>query len=418
MTAPKSSSRTLEIPRRAATFAAAAFALMACFFGSAIAIPMMAVWKPALAMTTGDVAMTVVSYFGGCILTLLFFARLSNFFGRKPVVVAGLILGAAACWIFASAESTAALDAGRFLQGLSCGFASSAAMSWVVDSAPPNRAWVGTALTAAGPNIGLSIGTFLSGIILDRGLLSPEALFDATIVLFAAATLLAVYATETMRFGTDPIGQVLIPKIAVPPRLRLCFLLGAVVYIGTWGVGSFFQGFSAQFAEAIYGRASAFLASCTYLVLIVPNAASGLLGGRFDPIRGIPILLTLFLAAGLALFACVHWVSVPLFVVAVVLCGTGIGASCSLSLKLLLSDSTLRERAGLISALYLSAYVGSGLPNFVIGQWASDATMDEISLGFAAWIALTWAAGFALLRAIRAARASAAAPDARPASSR
>ena len=130
MTAPKSSSRTLEIPRRAATFAAAAFALMAGFFGSAIAIPMMAVWKPALAMTTGDVAMTVVSYFGGCILTLLFFARLSNFFGRKPVVVAVLILGAAACWIFASAESTAALDAGRFLQGLSCGFASSAAMSW------------------------------------------------------------------------------------------------------------------------------------------------------------------------------------------------------------------------------------------------------------------------------------------------
>ena len=113
-----------------------------------------------------------------------------------------------------------------------------------------------------------------------------------------------------------------------------------------------------------------------------------------------------------------HWVSVPLFVVAVVLCGTGIGASCSLSLKLLLSDSTLRERAGLISALYLSAYVGSGLPNFVIGQWASDATMDEISLGFAAWIALTWAAGFALLRAIGAARAGEAAPDARPPSSR
>ena len=64
-------------------------------------------------------------------------------------------------------------------------------------------------------------------------------------------------------------------------------------------------------------------------------------------------------------------------------------------------DATLKERAGLISALYLGAYVGSGIPNFYIGQFAKDVSMQSIAVGFSFWIGATWLLVFAFLFWIR-----------------
>ena len=48
---------------------------------------MMAIWSGELHLTEPEVAMTVVSYFDGCVLTLFFFARFSqepNFSSAPP----------------------------------------------------------------------------------------------------------------------------------------------------------------------------------------------------------------------------------------------------------------------------------------------------------------------------------------------
>lgn len=372
------------------TFATAVASLIACFVVSSVPIPMMAVWSKTLSLTTAEIAMTVVSYFGGCVATLLFFARLSNFFGRKPVVFLALLFGASASLCFSFAQTASLLYVGRLLQGLSCGFASSAAMSWVVDSAPKEKAWLGTALTAAGPNIGLSIGTLLAGVILAENWLAPSHLFDATVALLLVVACFVVLSKETMRFGTEALGSVLLPKIAMPRRLLRIFGVSAAGFVGTWGLGSFFQGFAAQLSELVFGGADALYASVTYLLLILPNACAGVLIGRFAPHRVIPIVITLFFLAGTTVFGAIALGSAPLFMASVAIVGACSGATCSSSLKFLLVDATLRERAGVISALYLSAYVGSGLPNFVVGLSGEGATMQAISIGYVLWIAATW----------------------------
>ena len=88
-----------DFPRRNLTFLAATACLISAFVASSVAIPMMAIWRTDLALTESETAMTVVSYFAGCVLTLFFFARLSNFFGRKPIVLASLLLGMASSLI-------------------------------------------------------------------------------------------------------------------------------------------------------------------------------------------------------------------------------------------------------------------------------------------------------------------------------
>jgi len=379
-----------EIKRRGFSFVVAAFCLISCFVTAATAIPMMAFWTQDLALSASEVAMSVVSYFAGCVLTLVLLARLSNFLGRKPVVIAALAFGALACYLFSNSQSANELYIGRFLQGLSCGLATSAGMSWVVDTAPPARAWLGTALTAAGPNIGLALGTLLTGLFIEFQVLNPRELFDACVLLLLLGIFLSILGTETMRLGTESIGQVLIPKIAIPARLKRLFILSITAFIGTWGVSSFFQGFSAQFAEIVFGESNVLLAALTYLLLIVPTAIAGLVTGRFNPSKALLVMITAFAVGSSGVFITLNIKAPLIFMVFVAICGASIGGVCCSGLKLLLLDASLRERAGLISALYLGAYVGSGIPNFSIGQFARDASMAVISCGFLVWIAATW----------------------------
>lgn len=378
------------IKRRGFSFFVASFCLITCFVTAATAIPMMAYWVQDLKLSSSEVAMSVVNYFAGCVLTLILFARLSNFLGRKPVVIAALAFGAIACYLFSVGQSPSDLYIGRFLQGLSCGLATSACMSWVVDTAPPARAWLGTAMTSAGPNIGLSLGTLLTGLIIEYNVLNPTLLFDACVALLIFCIVLAVLGTETMKLGTESIGQVLIPKIAIPARLRRLFILSITAFIGTWGVSSFFQGFSAQFAQIVFGETSVLLAAITYLLLIIPIAIFGLISGRFNPSKTLLLMSTSFLFGAGGVFLTLDMQSPALFMIFVVICGAAQGGTCCSGLKLLLMDATLRERAGLISALYLGAYVGSGIPNFSIGQLAKDVSITTIANGFCLWIVVMW----------------------------
>lgn len=390
-----------DFPRRGLTFAAATACLICTFVASSIAIPMMAVWRSDLALTESETAMTVVSYFAGCVLTLFFFARLSNFFGRKPIVLAALMLGMASSLIYANANGVSELNIGRFLQGFSCGFASSAAMSWVVDSAPLNRPWLGTALTAAGPNIGLSLGTLITGFVLQSEVLSPSALFDCAAVLLTLCACAAVISTETMRFGTESLGSVFIPKVALPVRLRGRFVASAVAFIGTWGVGSFLQGFSAYLCSVVFGEVNALLAGVLYLVLIVPNALLGVISGRFEARLTLKWSIVLFSTAALAAFSTLLYPSVWVLLVSVALTGMGGGAACSSGLRFLLAGTTINERAGVISALYLSAYVGSVMPNLVIACTPGKITESMMMSGFYVWILATLIGVMVALRRVK-----------------
>ena len=316
------------IKRRGFSFFVAAFCLITCFVTAATAIPMMAYWVSELQLSSSEVAMSVVSYFAGCVLTLILFARLSNFLGRKPVVIAALGFGAIACYLFSVGQSASDLYIGRFLQGLSCGLATSAGMSWVVDTAPPARAWLGTALTAAGPNIGLALGTLLTGVFIEYDVLNPRELFDAFVFLLLLGIFLSVLGTETMRLGTESIGQVLIPKIAIPARLKRLFILSITAFIGTWGVSSFFQGFSAQFAQIVFGESNVLLAALTYLLLIVPTAAAGLVTGRFNPSKALLVMITAFAFGSGGVFITLNTEAPLIFMIFVAICGASIGGTC------------------------------------------------------------------------------------------
>ena len=391
-----------DLARRGFTFTTASTLLVCYFIFSSAPIPLIGVWAGELGLTTAEVAMTVVSYFFGCILTLVFFARLSNALGRKWTALITIAWAAASCWCYAVMDSALLFNLARFMQGLACGLASSAAMAWIVDSAPKGRAWLGTGLAAAGPNIGLSLGTLLSGVLTTLGWVTDEAIFFAFVGVCVLLALAVRRADETIPKGMESLGEVLKPKLALPKRLLRIFMLPAFSLLGTWGLGSFLQGFSATLAADAFESTSTLLAAVVYLGLIVPNAAAGIAVGRLSPARWFPVAVTVFFLAGSAIFLFLKLGIPSLFLLSLIVSGAASGSTCTLGMKLLLQDAALKERAGVIASLYLSCYVGAGIPNFVVSRLTAGVSMSEIYLGYVLWMAASWALSIAAYLVVRA----------------
>ena len=384
--------------RRAFTFSVAALCVIICFAASAIPVPLIAIWTQALALTTFEVSMTVFAYVGGCLAVLLFFSKLSNYFGRKITVILALAVGIASCLCFIDPHNASALILGRLLQGVFAGLVTSAAMSWTVDTAPKSHVWLGTALSAAG--IGFIFGTVLSGLSAETGIISGDTLFIGLAVTLAVVLAAAIPAVETMRPGAMSLISALTPSFGIPQKARKVFPLCAVGYIGTWALSTWFQGFSAMIGSAVFadGQPSPAYAALTYMLLVTPFAAGGILCGKLNPRRMLLPLVTGYLVSGTGMFAAAAYARPILFAVLLVLCGFIMGAICSLALKLLMEYADITERAQTISTLYLAGYLGTSIPSFLLGYFVPNAGLGTIGLAFFGWFALVWISAFAFRR--------------------
>ena len=385
--------------RRAFTFSVAALCVIICFAASAIPVPLIAIWTQALALTTFEVSMTVFAY-GGCLAVLLFFSKLSNYFDRKITVILALAVGIASCLCFIDPHNASALILGRLLQGVFAGLVTSAAMSWTVDTAPKSHVWLGTALSAAGPGIGFIFGTVLSGLSAETGIISGDTLFIGLAVTLAVVLAAAIPAVETMRPGAMSLISALTPSFGIPQKARKVFPLCAVGYIGTWALSTWFQGFSAMIGSAVFadGQPSPAYAALTYMLLVTPFAAGGILCGKLNPRRMLLPLVTGYLVSGTGMFAAAAYARPILFAVLLVLCGFIMGAICSLALKLLMEYADITERAQTISTLYLAGYLGTSIPSFLLGYFVPNAGLGTIGLAFFGWFALVWISAFAFRR--------------------
>src|SRR5262249_33533213 len=124
-------------------------------------------------------------YAVGIIVSLLLVGHVSDWYGRRTVLLPAVLTAVVASLVFASSTSLPALFVGRVLTGLALGAAVAAATAHLADldsgpSAPPTRR---AQIVATIANVGgLAIGPLLTGILARYVTADPQILF----ALFAA----------------------------------------------------------------------------------------------------------------------------------------------------------------------------------------------------------------------------------------
>src|SRR3954447_19151069 len=141
------------------------FAWLVLMAGANLATPLYAVYAERFGFSPLVLTAIFATYAIVLVPALVLFGRLSDRFGRKPVVVGGLATACAGLALFAAAQGTVWLFAARGVQGLAVGMISGAATAAFVELDPQGsrrRAALGAGLAQAG---GSAVGPLGAGLL-------------------------------------------------------------------------------------------------------------------------------------------------------------------------------------------------------------------------------------------------------------
>src|SRR5213082_208070 len=106
--------------------------------GANVATPLYAVYAQRFGFSSLVLTSIFATYAFVLVPALILFGRLSDRFGRRPVILAGLAVAAAGLVLFAVAAGAAWLFGARSLQGLAVGMIGGAATAALVELDPEN----------------------------------------------------------------------------------------------------------------------------------------------------------------------------------------------------------------------------------------------------------------------------------------
>jgi MFS family permease len=108
-------------------------------------------------------------YCFGLLFALLVFGSLSDYIGRRPVLMGALLVQFVAMLMFFFASGIGWLIAARAVQGIATGAAFSAFTAALVELAPARHKELGAIIGSAAPTAGLALGALLTGVRDSRG---------------------------------------------------------------------------------------------------------------------------------------------------------------------------------------------------------------------------------------------------------
>ncbi|GAA4622507.1 hypothetical protein GCM10023196_015000 [Actinoallomurus vinaceus] len=350
----------------------AAWPVTAVFVLSNAATPLYVLWQRDIGFSKGTLTVIFAFYIVGLLGSLLVSGVLSDRVGRRPVLLPALALAMAACLIFATASTVAALVVARLFTGIAVGAVVSAGMAAVTDVAGPHRKRLAALLASCAMVFGAGLGPFLAGV-LSETLPAPTV----TVFLVEAALLATAFLTVLrmpLRRPTAPApgarAWIRVPGVPRGDGLRL------VLGIAVFGPGITATSFVLSLGPSLLGG----------LLHTTDRALAGAMAfGMFLAATGVqfavrrlrrPTILLLgavsTTAAMAALVTAVHTSSVPPLIAAAVLAGMGQGAGQLGGLSLLNSSVPPQRLAEANAALNVGGYVPAGaLP--VAAGYLSDA---------------------------------------------
>ncbi|MEU6646836.1 MFS transporter [Saccharomonospora sp. NPDC046836] len=332
---------------------------------------------------TGQLAVVAASYFIAVAVALLFFGRISDHLGRRPVAFAALGFAAAGCLLMLDVHTAVPLVVGRALQGLGGGLASSAVTAYIVDTAPTKPAWLASVVTGTVPMFGLPAGAVLSGALVQYGPAPRVLIYLVIVALLVMCAVLVALSPETVS-RVPGATRTIRPHISVPRNSRRVLPYAAAVIVGTWVMGSFYQAFGPAVADDQFGTTNALIAATVFASIMLLNPLGGLLTGLLSPARKQRLGMAVFLAAIIAVVINLATGATVPFLIGSLIAGAGWGAAFSGSVQSLLHGTDPQDRAGTLAAVYLISYSSAAIPGLLAGAFTHTLTLLQTALAMSA----------------------------------
>lgn len=369
-----------------------AWIYLAIMAASALPTPLYPLYRQRLDLPASGITAVYGCYAIVVLLTLLRLGSLADRIGRRPVLTAAVALTVLSEVVLAVSPTLAGLGLGRGLVAVAVGLAIAALPAFLADLAGPGRAARAAVFAVAANMGGQALGTFTAGAVstaeplvtpyvIGLGLLVPTVLLWTTRV------------PETLPALRGP-RQPMVKRI--PPALRADYRAIAMTIVGAFAM---FGSMTAMTGQILQQRMLITGTSTTGLVtaaMFAAGAIGQLAARRIATARNPAVMVVPLPVAALLLCWATLAASVPIFAVAVAVCGFAGGSCLRAGSIRVLALSPVENRAHVSSRLFAALYLGASVCTVSAGLLATEVGLDAAMLGLGLLV-LALSAGAALM---------------------
>ena len=376
--------------QRPALSRAAAFWLVAgvlfLSFAAAAPSPMYGVYQAQWRFSAITLTVVFAAYALLLLVTLLVFGSVSDYLGRRRVILAGLAMAAGATGLFLAAHGVELLFAARALHGAAVGTATSALGAALIDLQPEGSRRAPVVTTAAAM-LGLAAGGLGTSVLVQYGPAPTHLVWWLLLGadLAAAAAVLAMPETTP---GQPGVLAALRPRVAVPRQARGAFAMALPCLIAVWMISGFYLSLGPSLAAQVLRSPDLLWGGLVIFLLngigtgatVVARRASGpaaMLAGCLALLAGTAVTL-----------AAIQTASAAAFLAGTAVAGAGFGTAMLGVFRTISALAPPGQRAGLIAAYFIASYTAFSIPVVVAGVATTHFGLHRTALVYCAVIAV------------------------------
>src|SRR3954454_10867061 len=360
---PHKRSRRFLLSRESSFWAAAAIAFLA-FAANAAVSPLYRVYQVQFGFSATTLTLLFTVYIVVLLVTLLFFGSLSDQVGRRPVLLAGLAVGAVGCGVFLGAHGVGSLFAARALQGVAVGLISGAASAAMLDLRPAGAA--APLVSSVAPTGGQALGAIGSSVLAQYAPAPTHFVWWVLLGAFLAgvAAVAAMPEPGARRMG---LRSSLRPHISVPREARGAFAVATPCLVAVWALAGFYLSLGPSLAAQQTHSGNLTWGGVLILVFTGLGAAGSVAVANRKPfgvmLGGCLVLIT----GAVVTFGSIDAGTPVAFFVGTAVAGLGFGPAFMGAYRMVAAFADPSDRAGLITAVYIVSYLATGIPAVIRG---------------------------------------------------
>jgi MFS family permease len=329
---------------------------------SSAATPLYHLYQESMHLTPFWITIVFAVYVASLLAALLTVGGVSDYVGRRPVILAALLLNAAAMILFSEARDVGQLILARAVQGLCVGTGTTALGAAILDSSRAR----GPLLNSVTPFLGLTAGSLGAAALIA---FAPDPLHTVYEVLLGLTALMIALLWAMPETAARRPGALasLRPHVSVPRQSRAILVRLTPANVASWALGGLYLSLMPTVVATTMRVVSPWVGGVVVAALML-TAAVAVAAFRDWPARRLILLGTSTLSAGVAvsLFG-IQQQQVVALLAGTVISGAGFGSNFSGVLRALLPTAAPDQRAGLLSAFYVQSYLAFSLPAVAAG---------------------------------------------------
>lgn len=367
--------------------AGAAVTFTTLYFAAGALMPLLVVYQEQWDLPPSVFAVAFAVFALGFLTSILTVGSLSDHVGRRPVLLGTLVVQFVSNVLFLVAPDVEWMIAGRVLQGIATGAATTAFTALLVEVAPPSHKRLGATLGSVCLTGGLATGSLMAGLLIQLTSVPNSLIFIGLVVATILGIVVVAFSPESMA-RTPGALQSLVPRIGLSRSARGEFIAGAPATAAVWMLSGLSGGIAPAMVRSFFHVDSGLLNGVSGFVAPAASAGVGLMFARLEPRRSMIIGICLSIVGAGVIVGGLVAESLPLMIVGQAIGGAGFGASFTAFLRLVVRLVAPDEYARVVSAIYLLSYSAFGIPIVVEGFLVTRLGTAPTVLGYAGIAAL------------------------------